>query len=394
MANKGRISPDEQLLGEIFPNMKKKPLASKVLVQTFETCTFVAHVDDSEELLIRLESSGSRLPAVLALQRLAALVIPELVPKTLQTGKAKTKDGIELQYCVTEFLGNTVVLESVWDHLDDEQQLTIMDSVIRAMRKLQTLGLNDLSVRSILKEMEYVSKDAWLGGPHLGYFTDTASFLNGYLTAAHPKQPTATVEDDETGDGIIIKSTYQDLSSVHIPQEELESLKRQAVFCHNDLEPRNLLVRKYDSADGKLHYELAAIIDWELAGFYPLGYEYCLKDSLLGSSNLSYSWYALFKQRAVHQLELNRLPLCQLLLMQAVDIIHESRRRNMTRNFGVLARMKFIEREQLMRGPSIYHGWIRKPDAQDVRKHTSEDNKKLEEDVLSELGYINLIIST
>ncbi len=132
--------------------MKKKPLASKVLVQTFGTCTFVAHVDDSEELLVRLESSGSRLPAVLALRRLAALVIPELVPKTLQTGKAKTKDGIELQYCVTEFLGNTVVLESVWDHLDDEQQLTIMDSVVRAMRKLQTLGLNDLSVRSILKE--------------------------------------------------------------------------------------------------------------------------------------------------------------------------------------------------------------------------------------------------
>ncbi len=66
----------------------------------------------------------------------------------------------------------------------------------------------------------------------------------------------------------------------------------------------------------------------------------------------------------------------------------------MTRNFGVLARMKFIEREQLMRGPSIYHGWIRKPDAQDVRKYTSEDNRKLEEDVLSELGYINLIIST
>lgn len=387
MADKSCISPNEHLLGEIFPT--KKPLAFKVLNQTFETCTFVAHIEGfSEELLVRLEAPGSRLPAVLALQRLASLVIPELVPKTLQTGKAKTKDGLELQYSVTEFLSNTVVLESVWDNLDDDQQLIIMDSVVHGMKTLQTLNLNDESVRSVLRETEYVLKDAWLGGPDLGYFTQIASFLDGFLTVTHPKQPTAIIEDDENGDGIIIKSTYEELISVHITREELKSLKRQVVFCHNDLEPRNLLVRKKASADGKQRYELAAIIDWELAGFYPLSYEYCLKDSLLGSSNLYYSWYALFKQRALHQLEFNRLPPCQLSLMQAVNIISESRMRNMKRNVGLLTRMRFIEREQLIQGPSISDGWIRKPDARDVRKYTHEDNEKLEQDILRELGYI------
>lgn len=385
MADQRCISPDELLLGEIFPS--KKILTSEILVQTFETCTFVAHLEGlSEELLVRLESPGSRLPAVLALQRLSSLVIPELVPKILQTGTAKTKDGLELQYSVTEFLGNTVVLESVWDNLDDDQQLIIMDSVVHAMKALQTLDLNDESVRSILMGTEF--KDAWLGGPNLGYFTQIANFLKGFLMVIQPKQPTTIIEDDESGDGIIIKSIYEDLTSVHITQEELESLKRQVVFCHNDLEPRNLLVRKKTSADGKIHYELAAIIDWEMAGFYPLGYEYCLKDSLLGSSNLYYSWYALFKQRAVHQLVFNQFPPCQLSLMQAIDIIYESWRRKSKRNVGVLTRTRFIQREQLMRGPSISDGWIRKRNARDIRKYTAEDNEKLEEDVLRELGYI------
>ena len=41
------------------------------------------------------------------------------------------------------------------------------------------------------------------------------------------------------------------------------------------------------------------------------------------------------------------------------------------------------------KGPVVISdGWIRKPDARDIKKYTSEDNEKLEEEVLRELGYI------
>lgn len=391
MANKTCLSPDEQILREIFPT--KNPSVSRILAQTFENCTFVALFDDgsspgpAQELVVRLESSDGRLPAVLALQRLASLVIPELVPKTLKAGKAKTKDGVEYQYSVTEFVGDTVVLESVWEDLDNDQQLTIMDSIIDAMKKLQMLSLNNDLVR-FLMEREGVLKDVWLGGPDLGYFTQTAGFLHGVLAATHPRNPNVTIENDENGGGIIIHSTVEDLTSVDIAQEELESLKHQAVLCHNDLEPRNILVRANASADGKPLYEIAAIIDWEMAGFYPPSYEYGLKDPLLGSSNLFYSWYSLFKQRVMDQLYLNHLPQCQLLLMQAVDVIHESWKRKANRNVGVRTSIKFIEREQLERGPSICDGWVRKPGAQNIKKYTSKDTDKLEEEVLKELGLV------
>lgn len=36
-------------------------------------------------------------------------------------------------------------------------------------------------------------------------------------------------------------------------------------------------------------YKLAAIIDWEMAGFFPFAYERGLKDVILRSSHLSYS---------------------------------------------------------------------------------------------------------
>jgi thiamine kinase-like enzyme len=77
------------------------------------------------------------------------------------------------------------------------------------------------------------------------------------------------------------------LGEIDLSIEELA--QQHIVFCHGDLEPRNILVQPSTSPHSLGSYEVAAIIDWEMAGFYSLGYEYVTKNSLLGLSNQSFS---------------------------------------------------------------------------------------------------------
>jgi Ser/Thr protein kinase RdoA (MazF antagonist) len=61
----------------------------------------------------------------------------------------------------------------------------------------------------------------------------------------------------EISDGITTQSIYEDIGHIDLSHPELDELQKHAVLCHNDLEPRNILVRK--GSPGK--YELAGIID-------------------------------------------------------------------------------------------------------------------------------------
>lgn len=54
--------PDNYLLAEIFPDAK--PVSTNIISHIFESCTFVAHQDSQEEVIVRLEASGSHIPIV------------------------------------------------------------------------------------------------------------------------------------------------------------------------------------------------------------------------------------------------------------------------------------------------------------------------------------------
>jgi len=86
------------------------------------------------------------------------------------------------------------------------------------------------------------------------------------------------------------------------------------------------------TASGKKGYELAAIIDWGMAGFYPFTYEYSLKDTTLGSSNLNFSRYSLFKEQTRHLLPEAE---CHSKLIKTTRIIYDSSKKTMTGNVGV-----------------------------------------------------------
>ena len=41
------------------------------------------------------------------------------------------------------------------------------------------------------------------------------------------------------------------------------------VFCHADLNPRNILVHQHRRSDGSFGWWVSGIVDWEMAGYYP-----------------------------------------------------------------------------------------------------------------------------
>ena len=425
-ANGRNLVPDNALLNHIFP---RSPLASTVILsQTFEVCTFVAHLDATSptdphpvNVIVRLElPSKSPLRIVSALQQVATLAIPEAVPAVFQTGTAKAEDGREVEFFVSAYVDNAVTLETVWDDLTYHQQSDIMDAVLYAMTKLQKLDLAHEFVQQILKKADGGSGvffkttgeegGVWpsnpnnlaLGNREIGFFNDVPDLLTsiiGYNGVSEKlRLSPSRSEPSDDSNGIVMASTDEEtpLVLLHIGSKELDSLQRQVVLCHNDLEPRNLLVRPVhvvgDDGSSVQRYDLAAIIDWEMAGFFPFAYEYAIKDGLLGLSNLSFSWYSLFKRRTAPLLPTELAQpssyKSQILFIEAMDRIQRSEEQKQGRNVGTLFRERWFWREQLVPGPLLVSGWVRRPDASDVRAYRKADNELLEQEVLKELGLL------
>ncbi|KAK4163105.1 hypothetical protein QBC43DRAFT_379592 [Cladorrhinum sp. PSN259] len=373
MADDRTIIPDQETLFGIFPEIPSIPQDSySIISNTFDRCIFRLSLATEPkpgfptDLLIRLEASGSHLPAVAELQRLAHLQIPGLVPATLEVGTAINKAGKKLDYSITPFLTGTTVLEHVWNSLDRTNQRSLMDSIFEAMRNLQKLPITSAVIHQVLRydagstSQSNSSEGLLLGGPDAGYFNGIKELLAGLINQKAAKLGCQVVS---TADGVAVQMVLPSLlpsiapKDVELTQHHLENIMASIVFCHNDLEPRNILVKK--TGDDKVGwYELAAIIDWELAGFFPFAYEYGLKDTFLGSSNLLFSWYSLFKERAVALLPTGA------------------------------GQGKWRERERLRMSMDYTRGWIREDGATDVPVFTKQDNENLELEVLKELGYI------
>ncbi|KAK3324799.1 hypothetical protein B0T19DRAFT_429466 [Cercophora scortea] len=396
------LVPDEKILSAIFPGATDIKLTSccNIISNTFDTCTFSIHLEIAplsgypKDLLVRLETSGSRLATVAALQRLGHAQLPNLIPSVLDVGTTTTADGTPVEYSVTAYCTGTITLEDVWDTLGQPHQLESVDSVVHAMEKLQKLDRNSEDVSRSLTGTPYVlnngasdcmqSVRTSIGGPKLGYFPDVKQFLGGILRASNLKSPNCTLS--EIDDGIVLVSAFEDIGRVEFTRSDLDNLQHHVVFCHNDLEPRNILVREISSAEGKSpQYELAAIIDWEMAGFFPFAYEYGLKDTVLGSSNLSFSWYSLFKERTSHLLPRAEY---HTKLIKALKIVDESKKRSMTRNVGIRFQAKWVGREDVEKSLDLRRGWVRKAGAKPPGRFTKADQANLELEVLKELGYL------
>lgn len=337
------VRPDRAILRDIFPSEVAKNISlddCKVISTSSETCVFHIRLDASPvpgwpvNLLIRLDdaaASGCSLAAVTELQHLARFELRDLIPKVLLVGSATSLAGRNLEFSVRPYLyGTMAVLDDVWSGLSPENQRALVDAAVGAMVKLQKLlAVKRPRVRRFLHAHAHPDTDIdsgfrdVIGGPNGGYFDGIKQLLQACLGEERFTRRVCEIVDTE--DGIAVRSTRDDIGSVELSQSDMDDLMKHAVLCHNDLEPRSIFVRRVDnrgSGSSNGWYELAAIFDWQSAGFFPFAYEYANKDGDLGSVTRWTSWYLLYKERATSLLPKGE---SHEKLIRALDIITRSR---------------------------------------------------------------------
>lgn len=360
------LVPDDAILSAIFPGCK--PTSIEVLANNFDACTFKVKFDEEPSpglpavLIVRIETSNGVLETVSALQKVASYQIPEFIAEVYSFGKASTADQRLLEYTITKFIPDTVTLESVWPSLSSAERQSLVNAVVHALGRLQQLKFSDDTVRDLLLNTPYLDGgEKSIGGPATGYAKDIRDFLTQLVERHQLKQlPTSSIT--ENPDGILIESSLSDLGKVFLSNLELQSLHKDALLSHNDLEPRNILVRKLQgkSDNEGSQYELAAIIDWEMAGFLPFAFETAWKDYSLGNANLYYDWYLLFKEKTRCMIPTGDV---SEKFIRAVQLIVESKNRQWKRNVSAEFRRRWIQRQGLVLSDKATVGWKRQVSA-------------------------------
>ncbi|KAH3953376.1 hypothetical protein HBI24_090560 [Parastagonospora nodorum] len=350
------LLPDTTVLSTIFPN--STPASVDVVSKTWTICTAKVHFDTApaphmpQDLIVRLETSTGKLASVTVLEDLARMYIPSLVPHSYGVGQATTADGRAIEYSLTEFVTGTEPLETVWPQLDITQKEDLMDAIVAAIKKLQG-PLDSPQPHKNIREL----------------LTDFIS--------QHQFKKSATSSLTQTSDGITLTSALSSIDPISFTTEDLQALNDCAVFCHNDLEPRNVLVHRDPSGT----YTLAAIIDWELAGTFPFAFESAFKDASFGQSNLHYDWYVLYKQKTRALIAPGD---ASQKLVKAVQLIFDSRRLQWKRNVGEEFRRRWMEREGVEMGVD---GWVKGESAREWR-FDGRENEELMKWVLGDFGII------
>ncbi|OHE94207.1 hypothetical protein CORC01_10545 [Colletotrichum orchidophilum] len=264
----------------------------QVLQNDSSNCAFILDLKEEQppyglpnQLYARIRKSEKNEPllATAALQKLAYAVLPHLVPKIWGSGHSRTDDGTVIAYVLSQVYPNACTLESVWGDLDDNNRAKLIDNLFEAISKLRRVSLPKLSYeqRKIFRNTPFEIKDAEnpisVGGPSYGYHSGIGSFLQDNL---YPRDAESTVNTKP--DGTVVVSVYAPKEeSFGFPQTDLDVLTQSSIFCHNDLEPCNIL---------------------DEAGFVPFAFEVGRKDSHLGLQNVTWSWYDMYRQLAAHHL--------------------------------------------------------------------------------------------
>ncbi|EHK27116.1 uncharacterized protein TRIVIDRAFT_229003 [Trichoderma virens Gv29-8] len=392
------VSPDDSLLKHIF---NEKPSTS-IFLQDWDKCVFKADfgvanaLDDNvrPSCVVRLEAEDAHLASfgtIAAMQQIAADCIPGLVPKILQVGIAANEQGRRFQFCVME-LAEGVTLHDAWDQMTSDNQSSIVNELVEALQKLHAVRLSDDIVQNTLRralgdqEAKVLDKMV-MGGPLAGFVHDGHALLTGILQRRSLRKPFCDVRSTADPDpkDLIVQSIFEHLGSATVKEADMENWATEAVFCHNDLTPRNLLVRSVQNSDNQAEprYKLSAIIDWELAGFYPPSYELSLQDTYLGGGNSHASLYLLLKQRLNDVVPMSP---SQVSLLQAMELIYESQQEMLAQGNNIPAHMqrRFRERLGLSRDKHPYMGWT--PSSEDGPREFSQiDFQKLEDEVVAEM---------
>jgi hypothetical protein len=222
MTDNMKLLPDQRILSEIFPDVANITTDLwTVISNTFETCTFRLLLATEprpgfpRDLIIRLETSGSHLPAIAELQRLAHGQIPHLVPATLAVGSATSATGRQVDYSITTFLTSTAVLEEVWEELDHENQRSLMKAIVAALGELQKVSTQTPTVHQIIQRYDKTTLEsqllgkAPLGNPDSSFHSSIKRLLEIVLGERAAKLKACEILD--TDNGIAVRSAVDEI---------------------------------------------------------------------------------------------------------------------------------------------------------------------------------------
>lgn len=275
--------------------------------------------------------------------------------------------------------------------MTSENQRSVITAVVEALSKLQSLRLSDAKVQTILRRAlgegsEEIRKKAAMGGggASAGFLNDGPSLLSSIEQRWKLQRPFYTIQPLADPEGLVVRSSFEDVGSTIISDLDMEQWPKEAVFCHNDLTPRNLILRSSDSPGGITTCKLAAIIDWELAGFYPLSYQLSLQDTYLSGSNRHLLFYFLLKERMK---DITPPSPSQVALLRAMELIFESQQRRLLEGTNIPAhiRKRFREVLRLCRDKHPYVGWKCEAEGGSLPEFSRDDAQKLEDDVVADM---------
>lgn len=392
------VTPDDSLLKQIFTT--NQPETTSIFLQNWDICVFKAEFSKGLEdrhatCVVRLEAENEKLKTfrtVAAIQQIAATIIPEYVPRTLQVGKAKNAQGRMFYFSVNELVEGDL-LEDVWQQMSAQDQSSVVTELVEALGKLHSVRLSDKWVSEILGKTVHEEGSEVLrsfeqpiafGGPHTGFLNNGPALLDSIIERRKLRKPFCTMESIVDSQDTRIQSSYKELGSIVINKSDIDKWSGEAVLCHNDPNPRNLILQSRTSSGGISKYKLAGIIDWELAGFYPASYELSLQDTYLSGANRHVSFYLLLKE---YMKNLVPRSSSQIVLLQAMELIFESQQRLLLDGTNIPAhiRKKFMENSKLARDDDAYIGWTRSPQDGPFPKYSGAAIQKLEDDVVEEM---------
>ncbi len=391
------LFPDGAVIQHIFEEAIPDYRIS-ILLQDWNKCIFKVDPDASltgrykRPVVVRLETTEqctvSEFALTAELQRLASDTLPGTVPAVLQFGKVSSAGGLEYCFSIVEFVEG-VTLDSVWADLNETSKEAVVNDIIDALKLLHARGLRDENLQTVLEQAADNQKDVrapktlYFGGAHTMSLTTGEALLDAIMERWKLKQPFCDVAKEENLKSITIKSRFSDLGSVTIGQHEMGQWLEEAVLCHNDLTPNNILLKRTstNSSKNNTEYRLAAIIDWELAGLYPAAYETQLQDTYLAGGNRHVSFYLMMKKAMKDIVPCNQ---SQQTLLQAMELIYESKHRYLYKGSNIPAhiRTRFLKYCNLTRDQDVFAGWVNETD--DVPEYDADAIQQIEDDVIAE----------
>ncbi|KFY89794.1 hypothetical protein V500_05493 [Pseudogymnoascus sp. VKM F-4518 (FW-2643)] len=262
------VRPDECLLKHIFTTDQPKSIS--IFIQNWDKCVFKAEFPKGPEnhhttCVVRLESKNEEpknFTMIAAMQQIAATIIPDIVAKTLQIGKAANAQGRMFHFSVVEIVEGDL-LEDVWQLMSADEQSNVVAELVEALRKLHPVWISDAVAQEILRKMlreddeeiqPFLETPDLFGGPPTGFLNDRHALIYSIMERRKLKKTFCTMESLGDSHDVRIQSSFEDMGSIVINNSDIGKLARESVLCHNDLTPRNLILQSRASADGKSNY--------------------------------------------------------------------------------------------------------------------------------------------